>query len=534
MSTNVQTIAYQDTGYFTDIVNCYLQRDPRLNPFYAFSPDWQGLEKAIVERKKFPVDRRLLTDVLKEQYEKCTPIPAVQHNILQLAQEHTFTVTTAHQPNLFTGPLYFIYKCLHTVQLAAALQERYPDHAFVPVYYMGSEDADLEEIGQLSVGGINMRWKTQQTGAVGRMKVDQALLDIIAQIEGQTGVEKMGRELTNLWRQCFEKGKTIASATLELVHSLMGQYGLVVFNADHPRLKQAFTPILLQELNTQFSHQAVTSSIQALAQYFKVQASGREINLFYLLNDRRERIEKEDNEFTVPALQLRFTKEQMEQEVLNHPDRFSPNVILRGVLQESLLPNIAFIGGGGELAYWLELLPVFNKANRFFPVLLLRNSFLLLSEQQATKWKQTGFGIEELFLPTDVLITRLATREATAPLHLQNQKTELAALYTTMAENAAAIDTTLSAHVEALQKAAIEKIIALEKKMLRAEKRKHTESAYRIQLIRDQLFPGGSLQERIDNMALWYARLGNSWLQTVLDHSSAITNGFTVITLRNS
>ncbi len=186
------------------------------------------------------------------------------------------------------------------------------------------------------------------------------------------------------------------------------------------------------------------------------------------------------------------------------------------------------------MAYWLELLPVFNKANRFFPVLLLRNSFLLLSEQQATKWKQTGFDIEDLFLPTDVLITRLATREATAPLHLQNQKTELAALYTTMAENAAAIDTTLSAHVEALQKAAIEKIIALEKKMLRAEKRKHAESAYRIQLIRDQLFPGGSLQERIDNMALWYARLGNSWLQTVLDHSSAITNGFTVITLRNS
>jgi len=278
----------------------------------------------------------------------------------------------------------------------------------------------------------------------------------------------------------------------------------------------------------------VSSSIQQLAQFFKVQAAGREINLFYLLNDRRERIENEGNDFTVPALQLRFTREQIEQEVLNHPERFSPNVILRGVLQESLLPNIAFIGGGGELAYWLELLPVFRKANRFFPVLLLRNSFLLLTEQQAGKWQQTGFSLEELFLSTNDLVTRLATREATASLDLQKEKENLVVVYKKIEESAAAIDTTLSAHVEALQKAAIEKIVALEKKMLRAEKRKHTESAYRIQLIKDQLFPGGSLQERVDNMALWYARWGNSWMQTVLDHSSAITNGFTVLTLKKS
>jgi len=139
MSSNVQTIAYSHTGYFTDIVNCYLQRDPRLDPFYQFTPDWQGLEKAMTERKSFPVDRQLLTEVLNEQYQTCTPINAVQQNIAKLSQEHTFTVTTAHQPNLLTGPLYFIYKCLHTIQLAAALQERFPAQAFVPVYYMGSE-----------------------------------------------------------------------------------------------------------------------------------------------------------------------------------------------------------------------------------------------------------------------------------------------------------------------------------------------------------------------------------------------------------
>ncbi|MFM7357978.1 MAG: bacillithiol biosynthesis cysteine-adding enzyme BshC [Sediminibacterium sp.] len=534
MSSSAQTIAYQQTGFFTEIVNGYLQGDARLEPFFRYTPDWQGLEKALKERENFPVDRLLLTEVLRMQYEKCMPVAAVLNNIERLTMTNTFTVTTAHQPNLFTGPLYFIYKCLHTIQLANQLQHRFPANNFVPVYYIGSEDADLEEIGQLNVGGIKMAWNTRQTGAVGRMKVDQPLLDIIASIEGQTGVEKWGKELTELWRRCFVKGKTIADATRELLHSLMGQYGLVVLDADHPRCKQAFVPILSKELATQFSHEAVADSISQLSRFFKVQAAGREINLFYLINDRRERLEKEGNDFTVPALQLRFTREEMETELITHPDRFSPNVILRGVLQESLLPNIAFIGGGGELAYWLELLPVFQAAGSFFPVLLLRNSFLLMTDQQASKWQQTGFGISDLFTKTESLLSLLAKREAKIPLQVEDEKKRLLAVYDDIRNKAAAVDSTLLPHVEALEKSALEKLDALEKKMLRAEKRKHAESFYRIQLIKDQLFPGGGLQERTDNMALWYAHFGKQWIQLILDHSEPITQGFTVLTCREN
>lgn len=534
MSSSAQTIAYRQTGYFTEIVNGYLQGDTRLAPFFRYTPDWNGLEKALKEREIFPVDRELLAAVLKSQYENCAPVAAVSQNIDKLAMKNTFTVTTAHQPNLLTGPLYFIYKCLHAIQLAQQLQNRFPHHNFVPVYYMGSEDADLEEIGQLNVGGIKMEWKTRQTGAVGRMKVDQALLDIIVSIEGQIGVEKWGKELTLLWRSCFVKGRSIADATRELVHSLMGQYGLVVLDADHTRLKQTFVPLLLKELTTQFSHRAVTDSISQLSRFFKVQAAGREINLFYLINDRRERIERLGDDFIVPALQLRFTPDEMEKELNDHPDRFSPNVILRGVLQESLLPNIAFIGGGGELAYWLELLPVFQAAGCFFPVLLLRNSFLLMTEQQASKWKQTGFVTSDLFTPSESLHSQLVKREAKIPLQVEHEKEQLLAVYKDIRSKAAAVDPTLLAHVEALEKAAIEKLDALEQKMLRAEKRKHAESLYRTRLIKDQLFPGGNLQERTDNMALWYAHFGQQWIQSILDHSEPITNGFTVLTCREN
>jgi bacillithiol biosynthesis cysteine-adding enzyme BshC len=533
MHTSAQQIAYRHTGYFSDIVTSYLQGDPLLQPFYQHPPDWEGLEKAIAARKESIVDRKLLTEVLREQYQSCSPIAAVQQNIDHLALPTTFTVTTAHQPNLFTGPLYFIYKCLHAIKLAQALQQRHPDNHFVPVYYMGSEDADLEEIGQLTVGGIKLVWKTKQTGAVGRMKVDQPLLDMIAQMEGQTGVEPFGKELSIIWRTCFTKGKSIAQATHEMVHLLMGDYGLVVFNADHPRLKAAFIPTLWQELTTQFSHQAVAASIGELSQHFKVQAAGRDINLFYLLNDRRERIEKEGEHFTVPALQLRFTAEEMEEECRMHPDRFSPNVILRGVLQETLLPNVAFIGGGGELAYWLELLPVFRSAKQPFPVLLLRNSFLVLSELQHSKWLQTGCSLQEMFTPVDELITQLAQKEAGSSLELSKEKNELLECYKIIQQRAAAVDGSLQQHVEALQKAALEKVEALEKKMLRAEKRKYRESEYRITHIRENIFPQGQLQERVENMALGYARFGKDWINTLLDHSDAISQGFTMLTFHD-
>jgi bacillithiol biosynthesis cysteine-adding enzyme BshC len=318
-----------------------------------------------------------------------------------------------------------------------------------------------------------------------------------------------------------------------MVHLLMGDYGLVVFNADHPRLKAAFIPTLWQELTTQFSHQAVAASIGELSQHFKVQAAGRDINLFYLLNDRRERIEKEGEHFTVPALQLRFTAEEMEEECRMHPDRFSPNVILRGVLQETLLPNVAFIGGGGELAYWLELLPVFRSAKQPFPVLLLRNSFLVLSELQHSKWLQTGCSLQEMFTPVDELITQLAQKEAGSSLELTKEKNELLECYKIIQQRAAAVDGSLQQHVEALQKAALEKVEALEKKMLRAEKRKYRESEYRITHIRENIFPQGQLQERVENMALGYARFGKDWINTLLDHSDAISQGFTMLTFHD-
>ncbi|GAC1441585.1 MAG: bacillithiol biosynthesis cysteine-adding enzyme BshC [Sediminibacterium sp.] len=524
-------LSYQHTNYFSRIVSDYLQQSPSLRPFYKHAPDLEGVKSAIKARKTFNTPRSLLVSVLKEQYAGLPLTDQAAANINALLDENTFTVTTAHQPNIFTGPLYFIYKILHTVKNAATLSEQLPGHRFVPVYYMGSEDADLDELGFVNINGQRLVWETKQQGAVGRMKVDKALIKLMHAMEGQLGVLPHGNEFMTLLKQCYTEGKSIQQATLELVNLLFGQYGLLVLIPDNAKLKSAFDAVVRKELLEGFSHKMVETTIESLGKTYKVQAGGREINLFYLIDDKRERIEHKDGQYEVRALGLNFTQEAILEELTTHPERFSANVILRGTLQETVLPNIAFIGGGGELAYWLELKGVFEAVQIPYPVLVLRNSFLLLKQEQEARIKQLGFDHAALFASEHDLLNELVKRNSTLQLSLTKELEETENYYVHLKQVAGAIDITLQEHVTALQVKAIKKLRELEKKMLRAEKTKFEAQQRQISKLKAALFPGNSLQERMDNISAWYAQYGKEWLALIYAASGGLEQEFTVVTI---
>ena len=379
MDCTTAYLPYETTGYFSKIVTDYLNQSDALKPFYEFAPTLNGVKKAIAARNNIQTDRILLVNTLKAQYEGIAVSQKVTANIELLLQENVFTITTAHQPNIFTGPLYFVYKIMHAVKLAEELSSSIPEVKFVPVYYMGSEDADIDELGFINVGTEKLQWETKQTGAVGRMKVDKQFIQLIHSMEGQIGVLPFGNTMVDLFKSCYTLGKTIQKATLELVNLLFADYGVVIVVPDSAALKASFIPIIEKELKVQFSHSIVTKTANDLSVNYKVQAAGRPLNLFYLINDKRERIELINGEYHVQALSLVFSEAEILAELNSNPERFSPNVILRGLFQETILPNIAFIGGGGELAYWLELKNVFNAIGVPYPVLVLRNSFLINS-----------------------------------------------------------------------------------------------------------------------------------------------------------
>ena len=191
-------LTYAQTGYFSRTALDYVQQLPSIQPFYNHPVSFEGIKSAIAERKQFPTNRKLLVTVLQNQYESVQVSKLVADNIESLQLENTFTITTAHQPNIFTGPLYFIYKILHVAKLAEQLKVEFPENNFVPVYYMGSEDADLEELGHIFHHGEKIEWVTSQTGAVGRMIVDKSLVKLLDNLAGELSVYPHGAEIIRL------------------------------------------------------------------------------------------------------------------------------------------------------------------------------------------------------------------------------------------------------------------------------------------------------------------------------------------------
>ncbi len=530
MIVTTNYLPYERTGYFTKIVIDYLQQSPLLQPFYQHAPTIEGIKQSILARKSFDTQRELLVSELEKQYSNIETSEKVKKNISSLLSKDVFTVTTAHQPNIFTGPLYFIYKIMHAIKLADELKESLPEYSFVPVYYMGSEDADLDELGYVTIGGQKLVWNTKQTGAVGRMKVDKELISYIHTIYGQAGVLPFGKNLTDIFLQCYTVGKTIQQATLELTNALFASYGLVVLIPDNTALKKSFQSVVKKELTQNFSHKIVSDTILQLGQNYKVQAGGREVNLFYLVEDKRERIELTETGYSINHLGLHFSKEAILEELRMYPDRFSANVILRGAFQETILPNIAFIGGGGELAYWLELKNVFDAVQIPYPVLLLRNSFLIVLEKQEQRLKELGFSHAEYFNDSLSLVNQLVKRESEHHLSLSEEIQKAKNFYQSLRNITDAVDITLSEHVAALEQKSIKKIIALEKKLISAERKKFQVQQNQIHKLRSDLFPGESLQERTENFSLFYAALGPEWLQILYRSSKGLEGAFGLIT----
>jgi len=529
MSFTASYFPYSTTKSFSSIAIDYIEGEDALKPFYNNTADIEGVKKTIEERKQFDTDRSLLVKYLNLQYKHIVVDEKLRSNINSLLLPNTFTITTAHQPNIFTGHLYFIYKILHAIKLAETLKQQLPENNFVPVYYMGSEDADLEELGEVNINGIHYRWQTTQTGAVGRMKIDKAFIELIDSIHAQLGVQLYGNDIMQKVKTAYTLDKTIEQATFEFVHELFSTYGLIILLPDATMLKASFAPVMKKELMEAFSHKAVEQTMRTFPQKYKIQAAGREINLFFLEDGYRERIEKNGSIYSLADGRRNWNEEAMLQELENNPVAFSPNVILRPVFQEWILPNVAFIGGGGELAYWLELKKVFAEAKVPYPVLVLRNSFSIVNKKTVEKIASLNMVAADFFQPTSELLDRLIKKYSEVQLDLSKEKEQLNNLYSQLKILATAADATLEKHVIALHIAAEKRIAKLEKKMYSAEKKRFEAQQRKIEAIKKSLYPMGNLQERVDNLLPWYAVYGATFIDMLYQNSLSLEQQFGLI-----
>ena len=531
MESSARSIPFRQAHQFSSLVLDYIDQAPGLRSFYAHPPDIGGFRAAIQERSAFPTDRKRIVAAFRDAYAETTLHPVQALNLDRLALDNSFTVCTAHQPNIFSGYLYFVYKTVHTITLAAELSAAFPEQYFIPVFYIGSEDNDLDELSQVNLDGQKLRWETGQTGAVGRMRVDKNLLALLDRIAGRVGVEPHGQALMAILRDAYREGDTIASATFRLLNSLFAQYGLLVLQPDHAGLKRAMVPIFQDDLTRHQPYALVSATSAVLDKQYKSQVHPREINLFYLEEGGRHRITVSGDTYRLEGTARSFSRDEILGELDRYPERFSPNVVLRGLYQETVLPDIAFVGGGSEIAYWLELKSLFGHYGVPFPVLVLRNSFLLVGPRDRVRLNKTGWTAEALFEGEQQLMNQMVLRESGDAIDLSASIAALEQYYAGLANKAGDIDKTLVGHVQAIGKKAVDKVGALQAKMLRAEKRKFEAQRRQLQESIQSLFPGNGLQERVDNFMPWYAAYGPAFIEAVHQHSPGLDSAFVIMEL---
>lgn len=532
MDCTFSYLAYRDTNAFSQLVTDYLDDPKKLAKFYKYTPDQQGVAQAIKDRTAYPVDRATLVETLTRQYKHIEHTDTVADNIAALANDNTFTICTAHQPNLLTGYLYFIYKIAHAIKLAEELNSEYPDKHFVPVYYMGSEDNDLDELGVFRYNDDQYRWDANgQQGAVGRMdtKSLKPLLNDLFRVLGPPSDHT--EEIKDIITHAYLKHNNISEATQYLVNALFGKYGLLVLNPDEASFKKSFTDVMLDDLTNHEANGLVTKQVDALnEQGYKSQAYPRDINIFYLTDSIRERIEKDGDEWVVLNTDIKWDKTGLKKELAEHPERFSPNVILRGVFQETIMPNVAFIGGGAEVAYWMQLKTVFEHYSTFYPVILPRQSVLWVDQQTAELAQKLGLGDKDLFRPTDELIKEHIEHNANTDWETKEELDKMTALILSLQQKAEQVDPTLKASAGSVLAKVTKQLRTLEQKMLRAEKRKMDVDVKRIEKLKAAIYPSGGLQERKLNFLEYYPIYGTAFVDIIKEGTKPYCGDFLIVT----
>lgn len=515
-----QRLPYACTTIQHNLTLDYLQNAEHLQAFYQYTPDEAGSQQALKERPQFPVDRELLTNTLLKQYRELGIDPDAEDenapvlaNIRALSAPNTFTVTTGHQLNILGGPLFYFYKIASTIHLAQRLSRLNPDQHVVPVYWMATEDHDFEEIKDVHLLGDTYTWEKDATGPVGEMD-PAGLPELVARIQQDIREQEAFQPLAELWREAFTRFSSYGRACQYWVHQLFRQYGLVILDPNDEGLKQHMVSIFEADLQEQVHEQLVTSRQEALSGY-ALPVNPRPINIFFTQPGSRERIVPNNGGYELADQSQYFAHGELIRTLQQQPGLFSPNVVLRPLYQQVILPNLTYIGGTNEIAYWLELKKLFDHHQVFYPQLLVRNSALWVGKGLQKKARKYSLTYEDLFRSQDEVIKAYLAREAdTQPFDdrinaLQQEYEHLMSLCEHYDEEMKwPIINLAKEHLKALEK--------LQRDTRKLVKNRNEKDLQQIEKVISRLFPEGKFQERYENFIPYYTKYGDQFFDQLI------------------
>lgn len=434
--------------------------------------------------------RTLLSETLQAQYQGVDIDPKVAQNLQSLQSENAVTITTGHQLTLISGPMFFVYKILHVLNLCELLNARQQEIHYVPLFWMASEDHDFDEIKTSNVFQQSFTWDSSESGAVGRFSIDglgavyQTVFDLF-----RSELQDDLKELFNL-----SEGDSYGKHVFKWVNRMFGTFGLVVLDADNPTLKKEAIPLFEKELTERTLAAKVSETNTRLAAFHKKpQVFVRPINVFHLSLGNRQRVEGVGNQFKLG--EERMSEEELRTKLHEHPESFSPNALLRPIYQEFVLPNVCYVGGGGELAYWTQLKSSFESFGMAFPILQTRISAFIVKQS----WISSG-ALHDAFAPLEVQVSKVRMSDGAQEelFHSIDQKAISLVEVLTQGVEGMGNDAHKWAGAEISKLNA--NLDAYKLKWQRQHKQKFEQEIRRLEKLHLQLYPNGIPQERHQNL----------------------------------
>ena len=480
----------------------YLSGQSSLRPFYNYPIQDPDFAKIIADKSTAHIDRTLLQRVIREQYGDMPMCSLSQQHLEWLGQPNSFTITTGHQVVLLGGPLFTTYKVLSTAKLAERLNQQFPDQRFVPIFWIHTEDHDFEEVNHYYQGfGQKQTYSGSFTSQVGNHIIEDAIQEVLP---------------AHPLSQAYQVGGQWKDGFRTLAFQLFDKYGVLILDADHPDLKAVFRPILKAEL---LDSQAKTSidaqSLRLTASRYKQQINPREINLFYMDENGRDRIDRDGEDFVILNRNESVSRTSLLQWVEDHPERFSPNVCLRPLYQEMILPNLAYFGGWGELSYWLQLKEMFEKAQVNFPLLLPRFSATAFTQAQWDAWHALGFDASDIRKPLHSLYQQYLPNIWNPSELIRQQQNLLAQIDGMTRYVEAEISPTLARTSIALRVTIQKRLERLQKKAGKVMRNRFPKKFQEIELLKLAIQPDGQVQERVFSLFAFDSYEPESFLEQV-------------------
>jgi len=512
MGLEITNKKYSELKYFSQLISDYAASNPKLKNFISGFPDVESFRTQILTKKDTyeNTTRALLVQKLKKQYQDIKLTQKQNIHLENLGNTNTFSVSCGHQLNIAGGPVYVVYKILTIIKLAQELKNHFPEYNFVPIHWLASEDHDLEEISEFNFFSTTIKIDVSQSGAVGRMKGE--------------GIAEQLREIKDLpdWMSgAYSSDKTLTDSSRDWIQKIFGEYGLLTLDADDYGLKTAFKDTLIQELLEPWVEKEVVNQSTALENLgYKAQIHARPINLFYLIDNERLRLEFENDIIRTVDGKYSWNKKEAFDFFQKNPEKLSPNVALRPLYSQAILPDIAFVGGPAELSYWMQLGSVFGKGKTPFPLLIPRFSGLYISASQSKKIVKLGLTVSDLFKESHEIKKDILQNEWNRP-NLEN-------VYADLLQWAGSVDQTLKPSIGA-ELSKMEKMVdGLEKRVQKAIELKNETQISQINGLISKLFPGGNLQERTES---WISFLVQNpdWIAQIFESISPLDFQFTTI-----